>query len=76
MIGAIPRPDNPYRKDTLRRALMEGGLQGEFEGLPGWEDLTVAQLAEIFNETATGIRNALTAIKRDTGYFVPHARAR
>ncbi len=70
------RPCNPYRKGTLRWSLMEGGLQGEFDGLPGWDDLTVSQLAEIFDKPALGIRNTLTVIKRDTGYCVPRARAR
>jgi len=52
---------------------MEGGLQGEFDGLPGWDDLTVSQIAEIFGKPPTTISSMLWVIERDTGYRVPRA---
>lgn len=66
------RPCNPYRKDTLRWSLMEGGLQGEFDGLPGWDDLTVKQIAEVFATTEKVIGSTITKIKQDTGFYIPY----
>jgi len=42
---------------------MEGGLQGEFDGLPGWDDLTVSQIAEIFDKPVTTINRMLWFIE-------------
>lgn len=66
------RPCNPYRKDTLRWSLMEGGLQGEFDGLSGWDDLTIKQIAEIFDKAEQVVRDAIKVIQRETGFCVPY----
>ena len=52
---------------------MEGGLQGEFDGLPGWADLTVAQIGEVLATTAATVSAYLRRIHKETGYAVPHA---
>lgn len=66
------RPVNPFRRGSVIWSVMEGGLQGEFDGLPGWADLTVAQIAEVLDVAATGVSSYLLRIRKKTGYAVPH----
>lgn len=67
------RPANPFRRGSVIWSVMEGGLQGEFDGLPGWADLTVMQIAEVLDITFQAASNALWRIRKKTGYAVPHA---
>lgn len=67
------RPVNPFRRGSVIWSVMEGGLQGEFDGLPGWEDLTVTQIGEVLDVTANRVSNYLLRIRKETGYAVPHA---
>ena len=67
------RPVNPFRRGSVIWSVMEGGLQGEFDGLPGWADLTVAQIAEVMDVTATRVCEILYRVRKKTGYAVPHA---
>lgn len=72
----MPRPTNPHKKGTLIWSLMEGGLQGEFDGLPGWDDLTIAQIAEVMDAEYGNVNWGLWQIKKETGYCVPHVKSR
>lgn len=67
------RPVNPFRHGSVIWSVMEGGLQGEFDGLPGWADLTVAQIAEVLDITVESACNCLWKVRKKTGYAVPHA---
>lgn len=55
----------PYRPRTLIWALYN----------EDFSDLTVAQIAEVFDTTPAYIRNAIIRIKRETGYIVPYKAA-
>ena len=68
----MTRPDNPYRKGSVMWAVMEGGLQGGFDGLPGWDDLTIRQIAEVLDTRVGTVQQAMSRIKAQTGYTVPH----
>lgn len=70
----MERPTNPYERGTLIWSLMEGGLQSEFDGLPGWDDLTISQIAEVVDSTYYSVQASLSRIKRETGYEVPRAK--
>ena len=67
------RPANPFRRGSVIWGVMEGGLQGEFDGLPGWADLTVSQIAKALDVTAANVSVYLCRIRKETGYTVPHA---
>lgn len=67
------RPLNPFRRGSVIWSVMEGGLQGEFDGRPGWADLTVTQIAEVLDVAASGVSSYLLRIRKKTGYAVPHA---
>lgn len=66
------RPINPFRRGSVIWSVMEGGLQGEFDGLPGWADLTVTQIGEVLDVAATEVSSYLLRIRKKTGYAVPH----
>lgn len=68
----MSRPVNPFRRGSVIWSVMEGGLQGEFDGLPGWADLTTAQIGEVLDTTAANVSAYLRRIRRETGYTVPH----
>lgn len=67
------RPVNPFRRGSVIWSVMEGGLQGKFDGLPGWTDLTVTQIAEVLDITVESVCNCLWKVRKKTGYTVPHA---
>ena len=67
------RPANPFRRGSVIWSVMEGGLQGEFDGLPGWADLTVTQIAEVLDVTAARVCDVLWKVRKKTGYVVPHS---
>lgn len=58
----MDKPKNPFRVKTMLWALME----------EDWSDLTVAQIAEVFDTTYLSVNSALVRIKNETGYVVPH----
>lgn len=69
------RPNNPYREGSMTQALMEGALQGEFDGLPGWEDLTAKEIGEVLGgHRGDSITSAIGRIQRETGYEVQYVR--
>lgn len=68
------RPTNPYRKGSLAHAIMEGALEGEFDGKAGWEDMTAAEIAELFGKRRDSVTSTVSRIKRDTGYEVRYTR--
>lgn len=57
--------NNPFRPRSMRWALME----------EDWSDLTIAQIAEVFNSTPVSVYASIREIKRITGYRVPHRRS-
>ena len=67
------RPMNPFRRGSVIWSIMEGGLQEDFDGLPGWSDLVAAQIAEVLDVDDTIVSNFLYRIRKKTGYTVPHA---
>lgn len=70
------RPENPYRKGTLIWALMEGGLQGEFDGKAGFEDMTTQEIADMFDKAYRTVQGTFERIKRETGFRVPRLDGR
>lgn len=61
---SIPaKPENPYRKGSIIWSVMEGE----------WEDLTPTQIAEVLDTTKNAVCSAISKIKRETGWSVPHA---
>ena len=70
------RPDNPYRRGTRIWMLMEGGLQEEYGGRPGWEDLDVEQIGEVLGCSRSNVRKLLSLIRTQTGYQVHHVDGR
>lgn len=60
------KPNNPYRKGSLIWSLMDGDFS----------DLTVAQIAEVFDATVMSIRDAIWKIRHDTGYDIPRTDGR
>ncbi len=64
------RPINPYRKNTVMWSLMEGSIQEEYDGLPGWSDLTRRQIGEVLGIHPQTVTNYIRKIKRDTDYKV------
>lgn len=71
----MDRPENPYQKGTLIWTLMEGGLQGEFDGKAGFEDMTIREIADMFETTYSTVQATLQRIKKETGFRVPRRRA-
>lgn len=71
----MARPENPYPPGSLIWSLMEGGLQGEFDGKPGLEDMTIQEIADLLETTYYTVQATLSRIKRETGYRVPRRRA-
>ncbi len=64
------RPINPYRKNSIMWSLMEGSIQGEFDGLPGWSDLTAQEIGEVLVVNTNTIAHYVHRIKQRTGYEV------
>ncbi len=64
------RPVNPYRKNTVMWSLMQGSIQEEYDGLPGWSDLTTQQIGELLCTTSNTVTTYICKIKRRTGYEV------
>ena len=62
----MTKPENPYRKGTILWNLMEGD----------WADLTAGQIAEVLDTTRASIHSALSRIKREHSYTVPHMTER
>lgn len=73
LIHNMERPNNPF-KAGISHDVMQMALQGEFDGLPGTSDLTVAEIAEVLCTTQKSVSNAIFFIKKKTGYIVPHAK--
>lgn len=57
---------NPYEPGSVKWALVE----------EDWSDLTVGEIAEVFDMDARYIRRCISGIRQKTGYVVPHAAAR
>lgn len=72
----MDKPVNPYRRGTRVWMLMEGGIQEEFDGLPGWEDLDTAQIGELLGCSRSNVRKLISIIRTQTGYTVPHLDGR
>lgn len=68
------RPDNPYQVGTVLWAVMEGGLQEVYDGLPGWSDLSNQQIAEVLGAEIVTVRKAFFSIYAKSGFRVPYAR--
>lgn len=66
----MERPINPYRRGDIIWSIMEGGLQEEFDGLPGWSDLDREQVAEVFGILPDNVSTYLCRIRKKTGYRV------
>lgn len=60
----MDKPKNPYRKGTTVWSVMEGD----------WEDLNVRKIAEVLDVPLGTVSTAISRIKRETGYDVPHER--
>lgn len=56
------KPKNPFRPKSMSWALYE----------EDWSDLTIKQIAEVFEKTPEQIYTLVTKIKRVTGYSVPY----
>lgn len=70
----VKRPKNPYRKGSLIHAIMEGALEGEFDGKSAWEDMTAEQIAEVFGTSKRSVTAAICNIRKQTGYEVQYKR--
>lgn len=70
----MERPNNPFRAGGIAYEVMEMALQGEFDGLPGTDDLTVDEIAEILCVDRTAIANSIVRIKKKTGYVIPYIK--
>lgn len=70
----MKRPVNPFRQGGIAWEVMEMALQGEFDGLPGTEDLTSIDIAELLRTDRQSIINAIGTIKKKTGYIVPYTK--
>lgn len=70
------RPDNPYRKGTALWAVLEGGLQEVYDGLPGWSDLSARQIAEVLGAEKGTVQQALCRICAEADFQVPYARCK
>lgn len=70
----MERPKNSFRKGGIAYDVMEMALQGEFDGLDGTDDLTVPEIAEVLCVDRHSISNAISAIKKKTGYIVPYVK--
>lgn len=57
---------NPYKPRSMLWALME----------EDFSDLTIKQIAEVFDTGAQTVYTALSRIKHDTGYTVPYKHIR
>lgn len=68
------RPINPFNQATICYEVMEMALQGEFDGLPGTDDLTAQQIAEVLGVQKISVVNAIGDIKRRGGYCVPYVK--
>ena len=66
----MERPNNPFRAG-IAHDVMEMALQCEFDGLPGTADLTVKEIAEVLGTPRENVANAISVIKKRTGYIVP-----
>lgn len=64
--GGVDKPENPYRKGSLIWSVMEGE----------WEDLTMAQIAEVLGTVPNTVRTCVSKIERETGYNVPRTSGR
>ncbi len=64
------RPINPYRKNSIMWSLMEGSIQEEYDGLPGWSDLTKRKIGEVLGISTNTVVAYICEIKRRTGYVV------
>ena len=57
---------NPYRPRSMLWALME----------EDYSDLTIEQIAEVFDTGAPTVYSSITRIKRETSYEVPYKHIR
>lgn len=69
----MERPNNPFRAG-IAHDVMQMALQGEFDGLPGTADLTVKEIAEVLCTQRENVANAISVIKKRTGYIVPYVK--
>lgn len=70
----MERPTNPYKHGSIIWSLMEGGLQGEFDDLPGWDDLDMYQIAEVLDCMYFTVQASFSRIEKETGYHVQRSR--
>lgn len=61
----MDKPVNPFVPRSMRWALME----------EDWSDLTVRQIAEVFDTSIESVKASMSAIKRKTGYIVQYTGA-
>lgn len=66
LLGPFQKKPNPYRKGTVLWALYE----------EDWSDLTISQIAEVFNTSTAYISAVMRQITRQTGYLVPHTHGK
>lgn len=60
--GTVKKPKNPFKPKSIVWALME----------EDWSDLTLEQIAEVFDSSTNYISKAMQMITKFTGYVVPH----
>lgn len=73
---AVKRPENPFRPGGVAFSVMEMALQGEFDGLPGTDDLTVSDMADVLGVGRGNVYTAIEAIEKRTGYIVPYIKSK
>lgn len=59
-------PNNPFTPGTMRAALYE----------EDFSDLTIEQIAEVFNSTVNALRRAMTEVRAKTGKQIEFRDAR
>ena len=59
------KPENPFTPRSMIWALME----------EDWSDLTLRQIAEVFDSSAMSVKASIAVIKKKTGYSVPYTQA-
>lgn len=58
----MAKVNNPFKPSTVAWKLLEDD----------WSDLTVRQIAEVLDVQPDTVHRAIRAIRKETGYEVPH----
>lgn len=58
----MEKPENPFTPRTMIWALFE----------EDWSDLTLHQIAEVFDTSIVSVKATINSIKKRTGYTVPY----